>query len=101
MAQVFCSAFQALLYALCYHLEGLLGRAPKAGADPAAAHGQQARPLRTQPTALTRGPGVGYFCSAQILRCITDSDKLALTLKLLGPRKARQQSQVRLLLSSD
>jgi len=42
-AQVFCSAFQALLYALCYHLEGLLGRAPKVAGDLAAAHRQQAR----------------------------------------------------------
>ena len=41
--QVFCAAFQALLYALCYHLEGLLGRVPKAGGDPATGQRHQAR----------------------------------------------------------
>ena len=42
-AQVFCSAFQALLYALCYHLEGLLGRVPKVGHDLPPGQKQQAR----------------------------------------------------------
>lgn len=58
--QVFYSAFQALLYVLCYHLEGLMQQNPAPAAAAAVDHRQQlSQPQPQQQPGGSAGSGAG------------------------------------------